>query len=202
MPSIDTIVADLMNGSIDCVGQKPDSSVENARSNISLPHQLKHSAVHIKASLSGTRLICGLANRSPDFNGSYVHFEDGFATAGNMDINRTLAISGNFSGCLWRIYRAPPEGIPAGTRVHMYKCVHIARPAGPSSDAIVTMVTNYAALAGWTLIQEVPSVGFIPPQGEVMMVSRMQHNTQIDTVRLQINNQGQITGKTRFTAAI
>ncbi len=200
MASISTVIADLMGGNIIGIGAKPAANEENARSNISVAHQLKHSAVHMKATISATnRLGMVEAPNSIDFNGNYVHFADGWATAGTMDINRTLVISGNFSGCLWRIYR---EGVSGGGLSDVFKCVHIARPAGEQSDAIVALVTAYATGAGWTLIQEVPSAGYAPPKGEVIMVSRMTHNRTIDTVRLEINNTGLITGKTQFTAQL
>lgn len=203
MPSVDTIIADLTNGIITGIGQKPDSGHENARSVISATHQLTHSAVHIKAAISATnRLTLASARNSSDFNGNYVHFADGMATAGTMDLNRPLVISGNFSGCLWRIYRAPPPGMPSGKLYDIFKCVHIARPFGAGADAVVAQVTSYATAEGWTLIQEVPSVGFIPPKGEVVMVSRMTHNVQIDTVRLEIDNTGVIQGTTLFTDPI
>ena len=203
MPSIATIIADLMNDGVTGIGAKPPSNDENVHSKISDANRIKHSAVHIKASISPTnRLTMASAMMSLDFNGNYVHFADGWATAGTMDINRTLVISGNFSGCLWRIYRVPPDGAAAGAASDVFKCIHIARPGGAQSDAVVALVTAHATAAGWTLMQEVPSVGFIPPQGEVMMVSRMTHNRTIETVRLQISNMGVITGKTKFTAAL
>jgi hypothetical protein len=43
---------------------------------------------------------------------------------------------------------------------------------------------------------------FIPAQGEVMIVSQLFVGDRIDTIRLQINNQGLIVGKTLFSVAI
>lgn len=202
MPSIATICADLNAGTVTGVGSKPDSGDTNAMSVISATHNLKHLSVHMKATITpGGRLSCVGAERSSDFNGNYVHYADGFATAGAMDMNRPLVVSGNFSGCLWKVYRAPPEGVTDG-RYAGYKCVHIARPGGANSDALVIKVNAYAQTAGWTEIHAVPTAGFLPPQGEIMMVTQFFPNVRIDTVRLQISNAGIIVGKTLFSTPI
>ena len=115
------------------------------------------------------------------FNGGYIHFEDGWGTAGTMDINRRIIASANFSGCAYKIYRTAPA---------TYKCVHIARPSGVNADALVASVAAHATANGWTELQAVTTAGLITgTTKEIFIVSQLFLNTRIDTVRLKINNQ-------------
>lgn len=194
MPSIQTLVADLNNGSITGLTAKPASDETNVDSVLSGTCRVKNSFVHMIASISGTgRLNCQAAKKSPNFNGGYVHFEDDWSTVGTLDVNRRLLISGNFSGCLYKIYRSG---------VGVFKGVHIARPAGVGADALVTLMSDYARQNQWVEIQSVPTVGHIPVGGEVMIVSQLFVGDRIDTIRLQINNQGLFVGRTLFSVAI
>jgi hypothetical protein len=194
MPSIQTLVADLNSGAVTGLAAKPASDETNVDTTLSGTCRVKNSFVHIIASLTGTgRLHCQAAKTSLNFNGGYVHFEDDWSTVGTLDVNRRLLISGNFSGCLYKIYRSAPG---------VFKGVHIARPAGTGANALVQLMTDYARQNQWTEIQAVPTVGFIPAQGEVMIVSQLFVGDRIDTIRLQLNNQGLIVGKTLFSVAI
>ena len=153
MPSIQTLVADLDNGSVTGIGLKPDSNQTNIAKTISDTCRVKYKFVHMKASISGTnRLSCQSARDSVNFDGSYIHFQDAWSTVGNMDINRTIVASGNFSGCAYKIYRSAPGA---------FKCVHIARPGGTGADALVVLMDNYARQVGWTLIRSVSTAGLI-----------------------------------------
>ena len=38
--------------------------------------------------------------KSIDFNGSYLHYDAAWSTIANMDGNRRIVASGNFSGCI------------------------------------------------------------------------------------------------------
>jgi hypothetical protein len=194
MPSIQTLVADLNNGSIPGIGGKPASNATNVESVLSGTCRVKNSFVHVIASLSGAgKLSCQAAATSPNFNAGYVHFEDDWSTVGTLDVNRRLLISGNFSGCLYKIYRSG---------VGVFKGVHIARPAGVGANALIQLMADYALQNQWVEIQAVPTVGQIPVGGEVMIVSQMFVGDRIDTIRLQINNQGLIVGRTLFSVAI
>jgi len=193
MPSVQTLVADLNAvGRIAGIGAKPNSSVTTSETEISGTCRVKNKFVNMKASLSETnRLSCQEAVSSP-FNGTYIHFEDDWSTIGDMDINHTLAASGNFSGCTYKIFQSAPA---------VYKCAHIARPGGRDADALVNLMDNYAKQKGWTEIQSVPTVGLIGVNGctEVFVVSQLFHNQRIDTIRLAINSQGLIVGRTLYS---
>lgn len=196
MPSIQTLVADLNNGSILGVGAKPDAAVTNLESVISDALKVKHKFVHMNATISGaSRLSCAAAATSISFNGSYVHFEDGWSTIGNMDINRLIVASGNFSGCTYKIYRSAPG---------VFKCVHIARPGGVNANALVTSMATYAGQVGWTELVAIPTVGFIGNNGctELYVVSQLFYNQRIDSILLQINSQGLIVGRAVTSVAV
>jgi hypothetical protein len=195
MPSIQTLVADLNNGSIVGIGAKPMSNETNLSNTLSDTCRVKNLFVHMKASISATnRLACAGAAASHDFNGSYIHFQDDWSTVGTMDINRKIVASGNFSGCAYKIYRSAAA---------VYKCVHIARPSGAGADALVNLMASYAQQQGWVELQHVTTHGGLinGPNGckEIFIVSQLFPNQRIDTVRLQINNQGLIVGRDLYS---
>jgi hypothetical protein len=106
MASIQTLVTDLNTaGRILGIGAKPNSTVTTSETEISGTCRVKNKFVNMKASLSDTnRLSCQEAAASSPFNGTYIHFEDDWSTVGDMDIQHTLAASGNFSGCAYKIF--------------------------------------------------------------------------------------------------
>ena len=195
MPSIQNLVADLNNGSIVGVGASPSSDLENNFRVISDTHKVKYSFVHMKASISGTnKLIMAAAMMSIDFNGSYLHYDAAWSTIANMDVNRRIIASGNFSGCMFKVFKAS-----AGA----FKCAHISRP-GTDADRLVGLMDNYAASQGWTEVRAVPTVGLIGTNGctGIICVSYLITNGQIQTIRLQVNSLGIIVGKTMWTDAV
>ena len=189
MPSIDTIVQDINSGTIVGVGAKPPPNIANSTTSvISAPHKIKYFSELMKATISPTnRLACDPA-QGLDFNGNYLHYADGFSTIANMDVNRRLVVSGNFSGCMYKIFDAGQGA---------FKCAHIARPGGANSDSLVQLIDIYAGQYGWTPIRSIPTVGLIGTNGckEVIVLSRLITNTRIETARLQVNNQGLIVAK-------
>lgn len=194
MPSIATLVADLNGGAVPGIGAKPDSNSTTSTALISGTCRVKELHVNMNASFSGTgRLSCSAAGLGAAYNGCYVHFQDDWSTVGTMDLNHLIVASGNFSGCAYKVYRSAPA---------TYKCVHIARPGGAGSDALVTLMDNYAQQKGWTLLQTVSTVGVIGVGGcsEVFVVSQLFHNNRIDTIRLAINNMGLIVGRQLTTS--
>jgi len=195
MPSIQNLTADLNNGSIVGVGQAPSSDDENNWRVISAPDGIKYSFVHIKAAISGANILT-MANalRSIDFNGSYLHYDAAYSTIANMDVNRRIIISGNFSGCMFKVYKVSPG---------IFKCAHISRP-GTNSDRLVGLMTTYATNEGWTEIRSVPTAGLIGNNGctGVVCVSYLITNVQIETVRLQIDSHGRIVGHTMWVDAV
>jgi hypothetical protein len=195
MPSIATLVADLNAGTVPGIGAKPDSNTTTSTALISGTCRVKELHVNMTAALSATnRLSCSAAGVGVAFNGCYVHFQDDWSTVGTMDLNHLITASGNFSGCAYKIYRSAPA---------TYKCVHIARPGGTGSDTLVNLMDNYAKQKGWTLLQTVTTVGLIGGGcSEVFVVSQLFHNIRIDTVRLQINNQGLVVGRTLTTSGV
>jgi hypothetical protein len=194
MSSIQNLVADLKSGSIEGIGAKPNSDVTNLETVISVDCRVKHKFVHMKASLESNRLSCQEAAASALFNGTYIHYEDDWSTIGNMDINRMLAASGNFSGCAYKIYRSAPA---------VYKCAHISRPA-KKGDALVKLMDQYAKQSGWTEIQSVETAGLIGVNGctEVFLVSQLFNNQRMDTIRLAVNSRGVIVGRTSYSANV
>ncbi len=194
MPSIQNLVADLNNGSIAGVGASPSSDDENLFRAISAPQKVKYSFVHMKASLNGNRLSMASALRSIDFNGSYLHYDAAWSTIANMDVNRRIIVSGNFSGCMFKVYKVSPG---------VFKCAHISRP-GTDSDKLVGMMAAYANSEGWTEIRAVPTVGLIGNNGcsGIICVSYLITNVRIETIRLEINSLGMIVGKTMWIDAV
>jgi hypothetical protein len=152
MPSIQNLVADLNNGSIVGVGGSPSSDQENLFRAISGTNCVKYSFVHMKASVSDANTLrMASAYSSLDFNGSYLHYDAAWTTIANMDVNRRIVASGNFSGCLFKVYK-----VSAG----VFKCAHISRP-GTDSDRLVGLMDSYAKSEKWTEVRSVPTVGLI-----------------------------------------
>lgn len=150
----------------------------------------------MNASISATnRLSCQSAANSLNFNGSYIHFEDAWSTVGNMDVNRRIVASGNFSGCAYKIYRSGPAA---------FKCVHIARPGGVGANALVNLMDSYARQSGWVEIRSVSTMGLIGVNGctEVFVVSQLFIYQRIDTIRLAINSQGLIVGHDLYSDVV
>ena len=134
------------------------------------------------------------ALNSIDFNGSYLHYDAAWSTIANMDVNRRIIVSGNFSGCMFKVYQVSPG---------VFKCAHISRP-GTNSDQLVTSMAAYATAQGWTEVRAVPTAGLIGSDGctGVVCVSYLITNVRIETIRLQINSLGLIVGKTMWVDAV
>lgn len=192
MPSIASVVADLRNGSIIGVGTMPEMNYTRHEKTISDICRVKYNSVHMNASISPTnRLECVGAATSLSFNGNYLFFQDDWSTVANMDINRRLVVSGKFSGCMWKVFRSDQAGL--------FKCVHIARPAGAAANTLVTLISGaYAPQNQWVEIQSISSVGHIGVNGcvEMFVVSQLFPNDRIDTALLDINNQGLVVATT------
>ncbi len=189
MPSVHSLVTDIVAGNVVGIGAKPDARLENSFSTISGTCRIKHSFVHTKIAFSPTnRVSFNSAHSDLSFNGVYVHFDADWTLAGNMDQNRPIAVSGNFSGCVWKVYHV--EG-------SKFKCVHIPRGAGNESEAFVELCESYAAQQNWTEIRSVGSNalamgGPLNFGEEILMVSQLFLNARLETVRIKINNQGLI----------
>lgn len=195
MPSIQNLVADLNNGSIVGLGASPSSDDENMFRVISQPQAVKYSFVHMKASISATnRLAMASALNSIDFNGSYLHYDAAWSTIANMDVNRRIVASGNFSGCMYKVYKVSPG---------VFKVAHISRP-GQDSDRLVRLMATYATSQGWTEIRAVPTVGLIGQNGctGVFCLSYLITNVRIETIRLSVGPTGLIVDKTMWADAV
>ena len=195
MPSIGTLVADLASGAVAAVGAKPPSNLETGSAALSTGHAVRYSYVDMKASLSATnRLSCAAAESADEANGRYLHFQDNWATVCKLDVHHPLVVSGNFSGCAYQVFK---------TNTGELVCAHIARPAGHSRDANVTLMGDYGTQKGWTEIQSIPTAGRIGTGGctEVMLVSQLIGN-RVDSILLAINNGGMIVGSSRTTTTI
>lgn len=195
MPSISTIVADLNAGSVIGLGSLPADDVITVTDNVlSSGHAIKYRFANIRATITPTnRLSCAKA-RSFDINGVYLYFQDNWSTITRMDGLRPLVVSDKFSGCAFKVYRGGGAFFAA----------HIARPGGPSADANVTLIDDYARQKGWTEVQHIPSSGIVnvvPGVNTVAMVSQIR-GAYIDTVRLGLNMMGQAVAKHRVTTPI
>jgi hypothetical protein len=190
MPSVQTLVADIVAGNVVGIGAKPPPNDDNNHSLISGTCRIQHRFVHTKITFTaGNRVSFNSAVSDLTFHGSYIHFDADMSIAGNMDHNRPIAVSGNFSGCMWKIYR-----IQGGAS---FKCIHIPREAGVGADAFVHLCENYARQNNWTEIRSVGTnaVAMGGPLNfgeEILFVSQLFPNARIDTVRIKINNQGLI----------
>jgi hypothetical protein len=169
----------------------PDSNTTNLDKTISDTCRVKYRFVHMNASISGTnRLTCVGAASSPVFNGSYLFFEDDWSTVANMDMNRKVVVSGKFSGCRWRVFRSQEMGV--------FKCTHIARPGGVGSDALVSLITDgYGVQNQWALVHELSTAGRVGVNGcvEVFVVSQLFPGQRIDSIAIDVNNQGLVVGR-------
>lgn len=188
MPSIQNLVPDLANGSIIGIGAKPDSHLENRSSSLSQTCLIDYSSVHIKALITPTnRLSCQAARDSIDFNGNYLHYKDGKTTIAKIDINRPIVVSGNFSGCAYKVFR-DDNG--------MIICAHIARPGGVGADAVLNLMDGYAGQKGWAELVDIRTTNHIG-QGngctEVVIVSQLRGGG-IDSILLEVSNTGLIVG--------
>jgi len=195
MPSIQNLVADLNNGSIVGVGASPSSDAETMFRTISATDAVKYSFVHMKAAISAAnKLTMASALMSLDFNGSYLHYDAAWSTIANMDVNRRIIVSGNFSGCMFKVYKASPG---------VFRCAHISRPGG-DADRLVGLMANYATSQGWTEVRAVSTVGLIGNNGctGITCVSYLITNVEIQTIRLQINSIGMIVDKTMWVDAV
>lgn len=186
MPSIQNLVPDLANRTIVGIGAKPPSNEENRSASLSGTCLIDYSSVNMKASISASnRLQCQSARDSADFNGNYLHFKDGKSTVAKLDIHRPIVVSGNFSGCAYKVFKTE-DGIV---------CAHIARPSGVGSDALVNLIDGYAGQKSWQQLQDIRTVGHVGNNGctEVMLVSQLRAGG-VDTILLEISNVGLIVG--------
>lgn len=189
MPSINTIVADLDAGTVVGLGAAP--SQDNATEpQLSVSHALKYKYTSVQASISPTNRLGMAAHTGFGNNGFCLFFEDNWTTIVKLDPLRRMVMSDKFSGCAFKVYN------DNGT---IY-CTHIARPGGPTSDANVDMMDDYAAQKGWVEVQDVRSAGVIGVGGAttVAMVSQRIGNT-IDTIRLGLNGMGVAVARHRVT---
>ena len=199
-PSIQTLIADLQNfagGGIVGIGMAPPSHSSNLDKPISETCRVKYNFVHANATISGGgRLTFADAGSSPIFNASYLHYQDDWSTVANMDVNRRIVGSGNFSGCMWKVFRSDQAGL--------YKCVHIARPGGGGTDALVSLITQgYAPQGKWTEVQSISTAGHVNVGNctQVFVVSQLSTNS-IDTVVLDLDRQNQTIAAALHSVAV
>lgn len=194
MPSIDTIVADLASGTVVGLGALPDSNPGTVTdTELSAGHAIKYRYTNMKATISASnRLTCAPAG-SIDINGTFLYFQDNWAAITKLDSLRPLVVSDKFSGCAFKVYRGGGAFVAA----------HIARPGGPSANANVTLMDDYARQKGWTEVQHVSSSGVVGTGGAttVAIVCQLLGN-RIDTVRLGLNGVGVAVTRARFTAGV
>jgi hypothetical protein len=184
------VVADLASQTIIGFGAAPMSHLANDTP-LSSGHATKYKYCPVDITVSATnRLTCTQATGIA-IKGSYLFFEDNWATVCRMDIIRPIVVSGGFSGCAFKVYRGGGAFFAA----------HIARPSGASADANVALLDDYAGQKGWQEIQHVPTSGVVganPAATAVAIVSQLIGNS-IDTVRLALNNMGQTVNVHRVT---
>jgi hypothetical protein len=197
MPTIATLASDLINRAVAGIGAKPAPAHEGLGITVSAACRIQYYQEDVLLSFSAAnRLNCAASDRL-NFNGIYLHFKDKWSTIADMDVNQRIVVSGNFSGCVFKIYRA---GAGAG----LFKCAHVARPSGPGQDSGVQLMDIYAGQQHWPMIRAVPTDGLIGHNGcsEVVLVACLTTNVQIDTVRLQVNNLGLIVAVDSWRDAV
>ena len=190
MPSIQTLVSDLNNGSVTAIGAKPPSNETNRSSVVDEDSHIKYRSVHMNATISDTnRLSFNSAVDSTTFNGNYLHYQDDQSTLAILDINRPLVASGNFSGCAYKVFRDTSGDHP------VLLCAHIARPSSPNSDRLVNLIDAYAGNNSWEELQSIGTMGHIGSNNctEVILVTQLL-SVSIDTILLEVSNTGAIVG--------
>jgi hypothetical protein len=189
MADIRSLVACLKNRCLMGIGAKPNGS--SSATVLSSDQRVKNKYVNINVSLTGNRLSCEEAASNENCNGYYIFFEDGWATVGGTLTARDMMVaSGGFSGCTYKIYHVGGDA---------YRCVHISRPP----EACVQRMTSYARANNWTEVLEVTTAGLIGGRcSEVFVVSQYFHNMSIETVRLQIDNEGLIVAHDAYSVNI
>lgn len=196
MPSILNLVQDLDSGAIVGIGAKPPSHQETGSAVLSGTCFVQYSYVNIRAELSASNRLSCVPATSIDINGTYLHFKDNTSTVTRMDILRPIVVSGNFSGCAYKVFR---EG-------GILYCAHIARPGGTvgQQNANLNLMDNYAQQKGWEEIQHIPTAGHVNNANgcrEVVIVSQLKPNS-VDSVLLEVNNMGLIVATQRFTSPL
>jgi hypothetical protein len=194
MADIKSLVACLENRCLIGIGAKPDRIPSGTV--LSGDQRVKAKYVNIKVSLKQNRFSCQEAASDGDCDGYYIFFEEGWATVGgNLTCKDEMIVaSGSFSGCAYKIYHVGGDA---------YKCVHIARPAGGDPDVYVKRMAGYANANKWKEVLAVPTAGLIVGRcSEVFVVSQYYHNMSIETVRLQIDNQGLIVAHDVYSVQI
>jgi hypothetical protein len=196
MPSVHSLVADIVSGTVIGIGAKPSGDDFNSNSTLSDTCRVKHNFVHTKIGFGGgNRVSFHSAETDINFDGSYVHFSADWNFVGNMDQNRPIAVSGNFSGCMWKVYHI--EG-------STFKAVHIPRAGGKESEAFVKLCETYAKQSKWTEIRSVGSNsqamgGALNHGEEILMISQLFLNARLETVRIKVDSQGLIIQKDNWT---
>ncbi len=191
MPSIQTLVADLHNKNI-AMGAPMEMGGAN-NTPLSLGHAIKYKFKLMKVTLSGTippRLK--FATRTgTDSNGTYLGYDEKLATVTKIDILHPIVVSGNFSGCAYKVFQSSD----------FVYCVHISRIGGKFSERNVTLMDDYAKQKGWIEIQNIPTSGVKAEFGaeSIAIVSQLVGG-RIDTVRLALAHQtGYTINSTRYT---
>ena len=97
------------------------------------------------------QLVCQATSENKG-NGRYIGFKDKGALMAPMDDKHKYLVSGNFSGCVFKLFQTADGDIIGA---------HIARPKGEESEATVKRTADFAALNKWTEILAVPTRGMV-----------------------------------------
>jgi hypothetical protein len=189
-PNINRIIYHLNKGDIIGIGAKPSSDSHTTTQIISNEYKIRYSNLNIKAYITEKNRLSSQKVASTDINGSYLHYQDGWSTITKMDMLRPIVISGNFSGCAYKVFQA----------MGLIICAHIARPNGPDAEQNVNYINDYAQQHGWIPIHTILTAGCIGQRGcsEVVVVSQLMRGNQVESIRLEINSLGQTVGKTIY----
>jgi hypothetical protein len=184
MPSIATLVDDFHAGTVTGVGAMP-ANLNSKDNTVSATCRVKYNYVKVVAALSGTNRLSCTSSSGNNTNGNYLFFEDDWSTVAEMDATHPIVVSGKFSGCMWKVYR---------TGIGQYKGVHIARPGGIGSDALVNLISQGTAVQhSWVEVQSIATAGMVQPgvTNEVFVVSQyLPATNRIKSVALGVNSQG------------
>ena len=189
MPSIQTLVADLNNGSISYVGALPDPR-RGTDSTLSDSHHIKYRHFDMVASLAnGNRLNLKLSTGNDVANGRYLGYGAKCSAVVKMTTNLRIVASGYFSGCAYQVFKNNGEVI----------CVHISRPIGKNLELFVKMMEDYRQQKGWTKLHDITTSGKIGQNGCTGLIAVSQRiGNRVDSILIHFGHGGAIVATSDF----
>lgn len=186
---VTNLVENLKTMWIHGIGRKPMIPDPGKDEDLSGTHRIKYYYYDVDVIITSTetrRLRCQGAELLHGGNARYIQFEVNYTTIAEMDYAHPILLSGNFSGCAYKLFRGNSNEIIGA---------HIDRPKGKGSDALVALADDYANQKNWKELLHIPTRGHIGQGGctEVYIVSERKLNT-VQSILLMISSQGLVVG--------